>query len=340
MTSPSLENITTQLDGLGAPNAYSTTTTPITPEVSHTIVPPPPQLPATYDRPRTYLIIGASRGIGLEFAKQLLQQQYQVIAVVRDPSTASLLWQVTGNLMSRPGSCIIEQCDVADKAQIEQFISRMRLFVERGGRIDTIIVNAGILQYDQGLGALQVEFDVLERHFRVNCIGNVVLARKLLMLNELPSISQRREQSLVDDASANEVIGKQVMFISSDSGSMADFREYEDGFAAYGATKVALNMMIRHMTTELRRRTSKKEEEARKDWQASDTLVPWEKEVCVLAMHPGEVSTDMANIQIDWDVEGVISPEESVRDMLKVIETKGSEQSGTFWRWDGTQHQW
>lgn len=341
LTSPSLENITTRFDSLNAPFPNSTLTTPITPEPSHIIVPPPPQPPV--ERPKTYLILGASRGIGLEFARQLLEQHNQVIAVVRDPNTASQLWQVTGNLMSRPGSCIIEQCDIGDRSQIELFMSRMQIFVERGGHIDTVIVNAGILQYDQGLGALQVEFDVLEQHLRVNCIGNIVLARRLLLLNELPSIRQRRERSIIDDDTANsadEVVGTQVIFISSDSASMADFREYEDGFATYGASKVALNMMTRHMAAELRKRASRKEEAARKDWQSQDAISPWEKEVCVLAMHPGEVSTDMANIQVDWDVEGVISPEESVRAMLKVIDHKGSDQSGTFWRWDGTQHPW
>ncbi len=43
---------------------------------------------------------------------------------------------------------------------------------------------------------------------------------------------------------------------------------------------------------------------------------------------------DMANIEVDWEVEGIISPEESVTKMLKVFSTKGKEQSGTFWSWD------
>ena len=223
----------------------------------------------------------------------------------------------------------------------------MRLFVERGGRIDTIIVNAGILQYEKGLGSLNVEFEILEHHLRVNCVGNIVLARKLLELNELEAIKEWRERQFAEDGEVSEdadlVFGKQIVFISSDSGSMADFREYEDGFAAYGASKVALNMMIRHMATELRRRAARRDNEMRKlDWQSreADVMIPWEGRVCVLAMHPGEVSTDMANIEVAWDVEGVISPEESVKDMLGVLVDKGSEHSGTFWRWDGSQHPW
>lgn len=340
-TTPSLEYITTNLSNLQAPFPLSKTSTPVTPESTHNIVPPPPQAKPPPGRPQTYLILGASRGIGLEFARQLLQLKHQVIAVVRDPSTASQLWQVTGNLMSRPGSCIIEQCDVGSSPDIAQFVSRMRLFVERGGNIDSIILNAGILDYEKGLGALNVEFDMLERHLRVNCVGNVVLARKLLMLNDLPAVQQRREQEQALDSSDYVLVGRQVVFMSSDSGSMTDFREYEDGFAAYGASKVALNMMIRHMAAELKRRAKNKEEEAKIDWQSRGrTIEAWEDEVCVLAMHPGEVSTDMANVELGWEVEGVITAEQSVRAMLDVLHDKKSSQSGTFWRWDGTQHPW
>ena len=221
----------------------------------------------------------------------------------------------------------------------------MRLFVERGGSIDTIILNAGILEYERGLGALDVEFELLERHLRVNCVGNVVLARKLLLLNDMASLRQRRDEALAArDRDAASVVGRQVVFMSSDSGSMTDFREMEDGFAAYGASKVALNMMIRHMAAELKRRGAKKEEEAKTDWQSrpsrSAGVNPWENEVAVLAMHPGEVSTDMADIELGWEVEGVITAEESVRDMLRVLEGKDAGFSGTFWRWDGAEHPW
>jgi len=42
--------------------------------------------------------------------------------------------------------------------------------------------------------------------------------------------------------------------MSSDSGSHGNFREMEDGFAAYAASKSALNMAIRHMAAELKRK--------------------------------------------------------------------------------------
>jgi hypothetical protein len=43
----------------------------------------------------------------------------------------------------------------------------------------------------------------------------------------------------------------------------------------------------------------------------------------------------MAAISTEWDVEGIITPQESVEAMLRVIPTKTIEQSGTFWTWEG-----
>jgi len=43
----------------------------------------------------------------------------------------------------------------------------------------------------------------------------------------------------------------------------------------------------------------------------------------------------MANIEVGWEVEGIIQPCESVSGMLKVIEEKDVKDNGTFWCWDG-----
>ena len=80
----------------------------------------------------------------------------------------------------------------------------------------------------------------------------------------------------------------------------------------------------------------------------------------VLAIHPGEVSTDMAsNVTLDWEVEGIITPEESINCMLRVINEKGAggvdeggrlsevgsgtredEGAATFWTWEGKRYPW
>ena len=70
----------------------------------------------------------------------------------------------------------------------------------------------------------------------------------------------------------------------------------------------------------------------------------------VLALHPGEVATDMANnVTLDWEVEGIMTPQESVFKILKVIDDKGRNgtdeaggETGTasFWTWEGTRYPW
>lgn len=47
------------------------------------------------------------------------------------------------------------------------------------------------------------------------------------------------------------------------------------------------------------------------------------------------VARDLADVPLGWEVEGVMSPEESVLGMLSVISTKTIHDSGTFWTWEG-----
>jgi NAD(P)-dependent dehydrogenase (short-subunit alcohol dehydrogenase family) len=68
--------------------------------------------------PSTWLIIGASRGIGLEFVRQLLDQGHQVIAAVRNRQTANQIWQLSAQ-QSRPGACVIEECDITSEDSID-----------------------------------------------------------------------------------------------------------------------------------------------------------------------------------------------------------------------------
>ena len=93
----------------------------------------------------------------------------------------------------------------------------------------------------------------------------------------------------------------------------------EDGFAAYAASKAALNQMLRHMAAELKRKGSS---------------------TTVIALHPGEVETDMANVELGWEVEGQMTPAESVASCISVIESKTPAESGTFWTWEDKPYPW
>ncbi|KAK9646759.1 hypothetical protein HCH54_005491 [Aspergillus fumigatus] len=111
-----------------------------------------------------------------------------------------------------------------------------------------------------------------------------------------------------------------IAFMSSDSGSAQRFLAYEDGFAAYAASKAALNQALRHMAEELKRQ---------------------ERDTVILALHPGEVATDMGMTEITWELDGgQISAEESVRKLVEVIRSKKLDHTGTFWTWGNEEYPW
>lgn len=117
-------------------------------------------------RPKTYLIIGASRGIGLEFIRQLLAQGHRVIATARAATGSSQLWALTGTGNGRNLSIL--ECDVVDERSVGRFIAGLRGEMGRAkiagmvggvngkgmnggvggeGAIDVCVVNAGVLVY-------------------------------------------------------------------------------------------------------------------------------------------------------------------------------------------------
>lgn len=65
----------------------------------------------------TWVVVGASRGIGLELVKQLLDEGKSVIAGVRNPSGAGELSQLIARLSTQE-RCVVEQCDVTDENSI------------------------------------------------------------------------------------------------------------------------------------------------------------------------------------------------------------------------------
>ena len=67
--------------------------------------------------PSHWVIVGASRGIGLEFVKQLVARGDSVTATVRgDISKASNLWTFAGS--SDQGTCRLLECDVKSDRSI------------------------------------------------------------------------------------------------------------------------------------------------------------------------------------------------------------------------------
>ncbi|KAF2460356.1 hypothetical protein BDY21DRAFT_162815 [Lineolata rhizophorae] len=242
---------------------------------------------------KTWVILGASRGIGLEFVRQLVARGERVLATVRKKwaGHASALWSQAGG---DHGRCQMFICDILSEKSIIDFVAELSAIP--GLKIDYVVINAGVMRYPNR--ATEASFDEFAFHLHTNTIGPIITAQKLLQ-SKIP-------------------IGT-IAFMSSDSGSAGAFRDIEDGFAAYASSKAALNQALRHMAAELKRKND-------------DTVI--------LAIHPGEVATDMANIDLPWELGGLMTPEQSVRPMIDVIQNKGSQHSGTFWTWEDKPYPW
>ncbi|MFD2029048.1 SDR family NAD(P)-dependent oxidoreductase [Promicromonospora aerolata] len=87
------------------------------------------------DRPATWFVTGASRGLGLELVRQLLERGDDVAATTR--STERLVAALGGTDTSRLLPLAV---DLADQAQVTQAIATTE---QRFGNLDVVVNNAG-----------------------------------------------------------------------------------------------------------------------------------------------------------------------------------------------------
>ncbi|MGE5278376.1 MAG: SDR family oxidoreductase [Acidobacteriota bacterium] len=164
---------------------------------------------------RTYLVTGANRGIGFEFARQLARRGDHVIATARDPERAVELRRL---------GVPVESLDLAEEESVASLAARLARIP-----LDVLIHNAAVGSAGPLFADLRIED--LERAYRVNAIGPLHLTQALLPnLRALPT--------------------RQVIAISSTAGSVTA-NETRGGWYAYRASKAALNQLLRTLALEL-----------------------------------------------------------------------------------------
>lgn len=112
---------------------------------------------------RTVLITGAARGIGAETAKRVAAAGARVALVGLEPEKLALLTKELGGDERHAWF----ECDVTDQAAVDAAVAGT---VERFGRIDAVVANAGIA--NRGTVATNPPGDVA-RTIEVNLIGAV-----------------------------------------------------------------------------------------------------------------------------------------------------------------------
>lgn len=122
------------------------------------------------DQP-TVLVTGASRGLGLEFARQYAALGWNVIATCRTPQTAAALQALAG----AEARVAVETLDVTSDPEVAALAARYA-----DVPIDVLLNNAGIYGTlaRQALGAM--DFDEARRVFDVNALGALRVTQAFL----------------------------------------------------------------------------------------------------------------------------------------------------------------
>ena len=182
--------------------------------------------------PLVSLVVGANQGIGLEFARQLVQRDppSRVFATHRQAPSPELL-----ALRDRvPDQLTLLPLDITDEAQIANAIAQIKSHTPHLH----LVMNCVGLLHDETLqpekSLQQVQSDSLLRYFQVNSIGSVLLAKYALPLLKH---------------------GDRSVFaaISAKVGSIGD--NELGGWYGYRASKAALNMLMRTTAIEYRRKS-------------------------------------------------------------------------------------
>src|SRR5437773_7168730 len=93
-------------------------------------------------RDKVALITGGSRGLGLEIARQICARGAKVALIARDPEE---LARAKTELDRLATEVLTIQCDLLESAQIQSAVQQT---LQRFGRIDILINNAGMIEVD------------------------------------------------------------------------------------------------------------------------------------------------------------------------------------------------
>ena len=102
----------------------------------------PAAAPAAMASPTVFLVTGCSRGIGIEWAKQILARGDSLIATCRNPDSAAELNAVLA-AHSGPGFAISLPLDVASEASIRALPEAIAATGKTSG-VDVLVPNAGV----------------------------------------------------------------------------------------------------------------------------------------------------------------------------------------------------
>ena len=173
---------------------------------------------------RVAVITGATRGMGLETARQLLAGGYRVALSGRDANAVERARRSLGDLAEH---AISQRLDVTDPASI---VEAHRSIQGRWGRVDVLVNNAAILLGEND-DVLSIAADSFRKTFETNVFGVIEACRVFV-----PGMASRRYGRVVN--------------VSSGAGQLSSMSTYAP---AYSMSKTALNALTRILAETYRR---------------------------------------------------------------------------------------
>jgi NAD(P)-dependent dehydrogenase (short-subunit alcohol dehydrogenase family) len=181
--------------------------------------------------PRRFVVVGASRGIGLELCHQLADAGFEVFALARRPMESARLRALCER---SEGRVLQHACDVENEYSVQDAAVAVDAAWES---FDVLIHNAGV--YGRGESSLvEMPIDDVRSVFETNVLGALRVVKAFL-----PAI--RRHAGTA--AARGQAPG--VLFLTSLMGSLAD--NTSGGHTPYRVSKTALNMLHKNLSIEL-----------------------------------------------------------------------------------------
>jgi NAD(P)-dependent dehydrogenase (short-subunit alcohol dehydrogenase family) len=174
-------------------------------------------------RIKTAIVTGASRGIGLEIARQLLKEGVRVVIGARDAEKG----ERAAEGLKANGLAVSHVLDVNDTRSVERFVE----FVDRSFGAPAILVNnAGVYPEASESRVVDTRTAVWRETFETNLFGAVRLCREVVPLMQRVGFGR-------------------IVNISSGLGQISQMGE---GSPAYRVSKAALNAFTVTLAAEVK----------------------------------------------------------------------------------------
>ncbi|CAN1810218.1 Uncharacterized oxidoreductase C663.09c [Linum perenne] len=252
------------------------------------------------------MVQGASRGIGLEFVKQLLERNDngKVVATCRKPNGSTGLLELKDKYAERltvlPLDLTVESTIKESAESITRQFGSLDLLINASG----ILSIPNVLQPETTLSKLDKSSLMLA--YEVNAVGPILVIKHMWPLLK---------------AGGGRNSGKDFAVVASLSARVGSIGDNKlGGWHSYRSSKSALNQLSKTASVEFARK--------------KDPIIS-------IVVHPGTVDTDLSRpFQKNLPKDKLFTKEFSAKKLLGIIDNTKVTDNGKFFAWDGQEIPW